>query len=706
MKRILLPFLTICAIVFAASCTNDYGADIEAAEQAIAQTNDNLTVIGQIAPNLGDFRNLLTIAQSGDPIVSATPVQDGYTFTFKNNGSVTVHNQTAGISAGYEDDAFFWTLNGQPLLNSGNKVPISTTPEFRINGKDIEVSVDGKKTWTAVAISSDPVIAKVEEDAAYITATLLGGTEVAMPKETVMSVALSGDGSTMVTDGTATVDFLISGKTDDYTVTPLLPEGWSADVIWENNYKGQVIFKAPVAGPAQTARLFFCDGIGNMVASDIDFDGLTVDESFPVMYPAWEAYSVGCEGGQVDITLYINMEDYSADVAEGCDWLTVGGTKAVREETLSFMAAANKSVDMRSTVVTITSGTYEKKVVIWQEGESVPTGENLSANGSANCYIVNHEGDYYFDATVKGNGDEGLIAGVDLYAETAELFPSNVGVSMNINDVISNVRLEDGKIYFHATGAKGNAVITAKDSRANPRVIWSWHIWCTDTPRDRTHTNPDQLQFTVLDRNLGATSADPADGEATHGLYYQWGRKDPFTKDAVVNDMSANTSRRFSVSIQYPNRPYSNEGQAEGNWYEEINNYLWGNPDYGRNRYLKDLVKTIYDPCPVGYMVPPANTFLIFEDDKRAEFTEEGILVHGDYGQINFFPWAGRTYRGFNSSGSEVALWHSTGARWNSSEYAGGAQTRVEKATGTIYKYQGDMRARALPIRCVKQVTE
>ena len=702
MKRILLPFLTICAIVFAVSCTNDYGVDIEAMEQQIAQTNDNLTALEQITANLGDFRDLLTIAQSGDPIVSATPVQDGYTFTFKNNGPVTVHNQTAGLSAGYEDGTFFWTLNGQPLLDAGKKVPISTTPVFRVNGKELEVSVDGKNTWTAVALSNDPVIAKVDEDAAYITATLLGNTVVAMPKEAQMSVALSGDGSTMASTGRAVVDFLISGKSDEYTVTTLLPEGWASNVVWENSFKGLIEFIAPAAGAAGTPRVFFCDGLGRMVTTDIDFSALTVDESFPVMYPAWDAYCIGCEGGQLDVALYTNLEEYTVTLADGCDWLAISRTKAVREETVSFVAEANESSDMRSVVATIASGNYEQKVVIWQEGVLPASVENLSANGTANCYIVTEEGDYYFDANVMGCGQAGIIANVDFHSESAELFPESVAVWMNQNDVISNVRLENKKIYFHASGAKGNAAISVKNSLN--RSIWSWHIWCTDAPKELTHTNPDYLQFTVLDRNLGATSADPDGGEATYGVYYQWGRKDPYEAPMMLGNMYNNSSHAFAFAIRYPERPFTDDGT--GNWYSSINNYLWGNPEYGKNLGLKNLTKTIYDPCPVGYMVPPANTFMVFKDESRTQFTEAGLLVRTDYGQTNFFPFAGKLYMGDRGVGREIDLWHSCSARYGINEDGGGCLTRIEKEPRAEYWYLGDKRVYGASIRCVKQVTE
>ncbi len=693
--------MILCALV-AVSCT-DYSADIAQMQKDIDDLGIDIASLETITSNLGELRNLLIVAQSGDPVVSATPIQDGYSFTFKNNGAFPVHNQTSGISAGYADGEFFWTLGGEPLKDaSGKNSAISVSPDFRISGGQIEISTDGKYSWKALNPSSGDVITKVEENSALITAILLGNTIVEMPKETKMQVLLSGNGATMATDGTATVDFLLSGKTESYTVTPLLPEGWSADVIWENNHKGQVKFTAPAAAAGLAARLFFCDGIGNMVASDINFDTLKVDEAFPVMYPAWDAYCAPAAGGQVDVTLYTNLDEYSVSVADGASWLQSLSTKAVREETVSFKAAANDASAMRSALVTIESDGYEQTVVIYQEGVVTPAGANLSENGTANCYIVSAAGDYNFDATVMGCGKEGIIAGGEFPSEDAVLFPESVDVYFNQNNVISDVRLQDGKIYFHASGAEGNACIMVKNSRR--RGVWAWHIWCTDIPLDRTHTNPDMLQFTLMDRNLGATSSKETDGVQTYGLYYQWGRKDPFTAEDVI--IKTSNSSSFSFIILYPQDAYAG---TDGNWYTGTtpkHNYLWGNPDFGRNNHLKNLKKSIYDPCPLGYMVPPANVLMIFGDETRTSYSDCGITIYGDYGQPNFFPYSGRTAKNFSTVGNEVALWHSCAGRYAAAEDGGGCQTRVEKDTHKFFWYQGDMNARALPVRCVKQVTE
>ncbi|MBP5505726.1 MAG: hypothetical protein J6X89_06470 [Bacteroidales bacterium] len=707
MKRIILTIMAACALLVT-SCV-DYESQIEETQKKIEQLIVNREDLATITNSLGGLRDVLLIKQSGDPIVSVTKTETGYDFKFMSNGTVSVPNQTAAISVGVQDGNYFWTLNGTPLTDaSGKNATIATAPEFRVSEDAIEVSTDGQKTWQQISKSDKPVVQSINEDGSNIAVTFLGGTVVDFAKDATIAVMISGDGSTMATKGTAVIDFLIDGEANSYTVIPVLPDHWGYQIIWENETKGQVVVTALEPAAGKSAQLLFGDGLGHTVTCAINFDTLKVDEKFPVMYPAWDAYSALWSGSQVDIKLYINLDKYDVTIEPGADWLTMGGTKAVREETVTLTAQPNNGEAMRSAKVVISSDTYTQTVMVWQEPRPVDSGENLSANGTANCYIITKAGDYYFDATVAGCGDSGIMPSTAApytdFPASSVLEPVRVEIVYNTGDVISGTpTLKDGKVYFHATDVEGNALIAIKNSRGI--TAWSWHIWRTDAPQERTHTNPDLLRFTTLDRNLGATSADPADGTATHGVYYQWGRKDPFEANTAMNSMANNSSHAFAFSIRYPQRPYTADGNSDGNWYSTANVYLWGNPDYGKNRHLKDLSKSIYDPCPVGYMVPPANAFLIFRDETRTQYTEEGMIVRGDYGQESFYPFAGRMYRG-GTVGRELALWHSCAGRYGVNESAGAAVTVVDKETHTVYWYQGDMRARAIPVRCVKQVAE
>ena len=133
----------------------------------------------------------------------------------------------------------------------------------------------------------------------------------------------------------------------------------------------------------------------------------------------------------------------------------------------------------------------------------------------ANCYMITSGGGYYFDATVKGNGQAGIHP--TFKDQSATLSPAGAKlVWEEVSGLITGVSYENGKIYFACSGKDGNAVIAATDEAGN--VIWSWNIWSTGKIKD-LHLG----EWDFMDRNLGAKSVDD------HGLYFQWGRKDPFS---------------------------------------------------------------------------------------------------------------------------------------------------------------------------------
>ena len=691
----------------AASCT-DYRSQIDQLQQEIDQISDNLELIESVTDNLGALRNVLDILEAGDFIISAAPAADGYDFEFKTNGKLNVGSRTAGVSVGFADGAYFWTLDGQPIKDaSGARLPIAVSPIFHARESGIELSADGGKSWVAASGSADSVITSVQEDATKISITFLGGTVVDFPKEKTLSVSLSGDGATMASDGTASVDFLILGEGDSYSVTAIVPRLWRYDIKWENSCKGTIEFVAPEAS-SETVRLYFGDGKGHILATDVDFSLLTVDESFPVMYPAWEAYSIASGGGSVEVELGTNLDYEISLVGDGSQWLSLPDTKAVRTDRLVFSASANLSGEMRSATVVFASGTYTRTIIIYQSCQAQLPGQNLSAGGTANCYIVPAAGDYYFDATVMGCGPGGIMPEGGFHTADARLNPAGVEIMMEFGDepLIENLRLEDGKVHFHATGAKGN--ITVYVAAEDGSVIWSWHLWCTDMPEEVSFSADGRNIFTFLDRNLGATGAAASDGEATYGLYYQWGRKDPFCVEDFAS-MAANGPKSIEYSINRPFMAFRTGDSITPDWLGTYNDYLWGNPDFYRTHPMAEMVKTIYDPCPAGYMVPPAHVFAFLRDKSRITFVENGLNVRGEFGQTGFFPYSGgvlgSVWDGWGGTSAEacLVLWNSSAARYYLRDNDGAAVARVAKNSGSAEFNKADLRARGIPVRCIKQ---
>lgn len=213
----------------------------------------------------------------------------------------------------------------------------------------------------------------------------------------------------------------------------------------------------------------------------------------------------------------------------------VNSTDLKRIESVNFAFGAWKSDSLKSAIPT--------------------TLTNLSARGTANCYVVTKPGRYMFDATVMGNGatTEGIqpkvlkpaSARLDweiLAAQGYNGSKSSYGnetqlTTMNLCIMKESVKYEDGFVYFDTPAAlsPGNCVIDVLDAANN--IIWSWHIWVSPS------VNTDQMAVeiynnnvkgvTIMDRNLGAYSngnkgANQNDAYAARGMVYQWGRKDPF----------------------------------------------------------------------------------------------------------------------------------------------------------------------------------
>lgn len=183
---------------------------------------------------------------------------------------------------------------------------------------------------------------------------------------------------------------------------------------------------------------------------------------------------------------------------------------------------------------------------------------DLSAGGTANCYLITAPGYYKFKADVKGNGvvpsQLESVAGETVIApKSALVLWYNCyydGTVKNESPVfVNSVSVKDGYICFYtpSTFVSGNVVIAAfaeegvtyenieideKRNISNATMLWSWNIWAVkdyDMDSDAMTLG----SYKIMGRNLGAI----ADGRDLNGNFepvnavgnfYQWGRKDPF----------------------------------------------------------------------------------------------------------------------------------------------------------------------------------
>ena len=330
--------------------------------------------------------------------------------------------------------------------------------------------------------------------------------------------------------------------------------------------------------------------------------------------------------------------------------------------------------------------------------------EDLSAEGTANSYIVPSAGIYSFDASVKGNGTEPLSG------SSAEVLWESFGTSVapEVGDIISSVNFKDGRIYFSTPDVlkDGNAVIALKD--ASGTIIWSWHIWvCKDFDPDATGQTYANDAGVLMDRNLGALSSIPGD-DLSIGLLYQWGRKDPFLStyslsksSLAVATPSFPSPQSTTASVEYTvNNPNVFISFSSFNWLNVNDNTLW------------EGEKTIYDPCPPGWKIPKGGQGGFFSRAFGSSSISGNLYWNGSYhgmiipaeisGSESWFPGSGsRAWSGASlvGAGDAVDMYTSTYADTYSAYwlYAG---TDYFETVSSGHKVD------ARSIRCVKEGTD
>ena len=302
-----------------------------------------------------------------------------------------------------------------------------------------------------------------------------------------------------------------------------------------------------------------------------------------------------CLPGGANFTGGFNFKFY-----DGQDLVKVAKTEtAVNVALNKFLALGDISVKLEDYVAPQVS-----------DHKSQITGATDISAQQANCFVITAPGKYKFPAIKGEKGDAaGNVFGAEIVWETY-----NNATDVVPNSVISAVDFEDNWIYFQTpeTLLPGNALIAAKDFSG--KIIWSWHIWIPQTKISNISANLFGAQ--AMSRNLGALVDALGTGEEaieSCGLFYQFGRKDPFpgAQEFGKSDMatiSTSMAEKSEVQITVAEsilKPtmfaYKGDTAVDptwdgANWCVESGDY-WG----------AEGDKTIYDPCPAGYRVPKHN---------------------------------------------------------------------------------------------------
>ena len=351
---------------------------------------------------------------------------------------------------------------------------------------------------------------------------------------------------------------------------------------------------------------------------------------------------------------------------------------------------------------------------------------------TANCYVVREAGQYKFPlvygnaikngkvntAAFTNNGgsySHDFVNGSNQVISSPyisnDLFDSVVLINSDHDDIIKDLALEevDGIYYASFTvqnipNIGANAIICSFN-RQNSSYSWSWHIWLW--PHDLSPveiTNSTGVKYNIMPVNLA--SKYDSDGVHIKNWFYQWGRPNPMLLPSAWNSTTDHTpgsiakvSKAFNLSqgIYYPISFYYNSASPY-NWFGDKSYYnLWDAACTGTGNSDNDTVKTVYDPCPVGWKVPNGNTFTGLSVISNANGIVKMRRYSGDSVGVGF------AMSGFrrNSDGS-LSYVGSYGCVWLSSSYSQSSAYYLDFGSGSISPQSSYYRAHGYSVRPVQ----
>ena len=328
-------------------------------------------------------------------------------------------------------------------------------------------------------------------------------------------------------------------------------------------------------------------------------------------------------------------------------------------------------------------------------------------------------------------------------------------------NLIQNVRLSEDKksLEFDIPKAyirQGVAVVGITDADNN--IMWSWQLWVTDyvpgndmvemsyngvdfemmpcnmgyiVGGDETDfpTSTAKVRFTQhpLDGSVGKTTTATVEQTGKHVVtptcysFYQWGRKDPMisgfkewyyadhteimkieTREVPVTGTRVDADFE-ALCVKNPQLFWTEA--ASDPTFRYTNNWNLGSSTR--------RVKTVYDPCPVGFMVPgnemmalrdmPASAYSYTESTGWA--TPAGFHVTTPSGKTMFFPALG--YRSGNSGNETIssAAGGSLTALWTSHSNTHEASAQIMNILDGVISYplRSDPRLEAFPVRPIRE---
>ena len=249
-RKVWIACSMVCACMFGlSSCGDDY--DDSELRGDIKNLDSRITALEEwqksVNTDIRSLQSLVEALEDKDYVTAVTPLEDGtgYVISFLKSGNVTIKNGEQGekgedgttpvISVKQDSDGkHYWTVNGEWLLDNGNKMPVTGEKGDKgdngVSGSDgLTPYIGDNGNWwigtsdTGVKAQGDAIFAKdgidYTSDLDNVIFTLADGTKITLPRTSALTVGFESYETFMLTPTTNVINIVLPEtlKEEDYT---------------------------------------------------------------------------------------------------------------------------------------------------------------------------------------------------------------------------------------------------------------------------------------------------------------------------------------------------------------------------------------------------------------------------------------------------------------------------------------------------------
>lgn len=464
--------------------------------------------------------------------------------------------------------------------------------------------------------------------------------------------------------------------------------------------------------------------------------------------------SVAGEGGKTGETININIGKNESSSTH-TETLQANPSKGTAQNPWNLSNSKGEAVveNTANCYVVNSQGTYSIPLVY---GCAIKDGqENAIAYGKGT-----YKGITYNSNTFKRH-DDNLISRPYLKDNGITVDDAEL-LWQEVQGMITEVKVENEKIVFTIGDkiAQGNALIAAKSGST---IVWSWHIWVTDRNINATEkvttkvlpshvydfmpvalgwvdssegVSPRLYTFNLTQSQSNKDLSATVNQAGTYGgtcPYYQWGRKDPLMPSKGIKDntetkpcydisgktvsFTANTSdKTIKGGILYPEKIINSSNKNWDTGTTRNDNWNAINGDTKGHNY-NEVVKTVYDPSPVGFKMPPPCAFTGFTDSGSYLDSSSNTCIDKTNGYPDGFNEGYNFYT--NSNNTTTTYWRACGYRaydggslnnvgylghyWSAGPYSDTYGCHLVFDSSAVSPQDGDYRAHGFSVRPVSE---